>query len=59
MKALLETKYRVIIYWEGKLYIGIALKWGYEKLTSQLSMPGHVRTSIHYFQHEIPKLPQE
>ena len=27
LKAALETKYKVTTDWEGKLYIGIALKW--------------------------------
>ena len=26
LKAALEDKYKVTTYWEGKLYIGIALK---------------------------------
>ena len=42
MKASLEDKYKVTTYWEGKLYIGIALKWGYEKGMVQLSIPGYV-----------------
>ena len=41
--------------WEGKLYIGIALKWDYEKGTVQLSMPGYVRAALNGFQHEKPK----
>ena len=43
----------------GKLYIGIALKWDYEKGTVQLSMPGYVRTALHDLQHEKPKRSQE
>ena len=31
LKASLETKYKVTTDWEGKLHIGIALKWDYEK----------------------------
>ena len=39
LKAALESKYKVSTDWEGKLYIGIALKWDYEKGTVRLSMP--------------------
>ena len=42
-------KYSVTIDWEGKLYIGIALKWDYEKGTVQLSMTGSIRASLHAF----------
>ena len=62
LKASLETKYKVTTDWEGKLYIGIALKWDYEKGTVQLSMPGYVRAALHAFQafqHEKPILPQD
>ena len=41
------------------MYIGIALKWCYEKGTVQISLPGYVSAELHYFQHEKPKLPQE
>ena len=33
LKVALEDKYKVNTYWEGKLYIGISLKWDYEKGT--------------------------
>ena len=36
LKASLEDKYKVTTDWEGKLYIGIALKWDYKKGTVQL-----------------------
>ena len=42
-----EDKYKVTTYWEEKLYIGISLKWDYEKGMVQLSMPGYVRAAIH------------
>ena len=59
LKASLEDKYEVTTNWEGKLYIGIALKWDYEKGTIQLSMPGYVRAALHSFQHKKPKRPQD
>ena len=54
-----RKKYKVTTDWEGKLYIGIALKWDYEKGTVQNSMPGYVRAALHYLQHEKTKRPQE
>ena len=55
LKAALETKYKLTIDWEGKLYIGIAIKWDHEKGMVQLSMPGYVRAALHAFQHDKPK----
>ena len=46
LKAVLEDNYKVTTDWEGKLYIGIVLKWYYEKGTVQLSMPLYVRASF-------------
>ena len=34
LKEALENKYTVTKDWEGKLYIGIALKWDHEKARS-------------------------
>ena len=59
LKAKLETKYKVTKDWEGKLYIGISLKWDHEKGTVQLSMPGYVRATLHACQHKKPKRPQD
>ena len=59
LKSALETKYKVNTDWEGNLYIGIALKWEYEKGTFQLSIPGYVRAALNDFQHEKPKRPQD
>ena len=52
LKSALEDKYKVNIDWEGKLFIGIAMKWDYEKITVQLSMPSYLRAVLHSFQHE-------
>ena len=59
LKSALEYKYKVNTDWEGKLYIGIALKWDYGKGMVQLSMPIYVCVALHYFQHEKTKIPQE
>ena len=58
LKATLEDKYKVTTYWEGKLHIGIALKWDYEKVTVQLSTPGYLCAALNSFQHENPQNPK-
>ena len=58
LKASLK-KYKVTTDRGGKLYIGIALKWDYEKGTVQLSMPDYVRAALHAFQHDKPKRLQD
>ena len=55
LKAALEYKYKLTINWEGNLYIGIALKWDYEKGTVDLSMPGYVCAALHSIHHKKPK----
>ena len=59
LKAVLEYKYTVTTYWVDKLYIGIALKWDYEKGTVHISIPGYLRAALHSFQHKKPKIPQD
>ena len=56
---MLEDKYKVTTYWEGQFYIGIALKWDYEKVTVQISMTEYVRAALNSFQHKKPKRPQD
>ena len=51
MKSALEDKYKVTTDWEGKLYIGIALKWDYEKFMVQPSMQRYVLAELHSSQH--------
>ena len=57
MKAALETKYKVTTYWEGKLYIEIALNWDYDKGMVQLYIPIYKRAVLHSFQQDKPKQP--
>ena len=59
LKEVLETKYKVTTDWEGKLYIGIALMWDYEKGTVQISMPYYVHAALHDFKHNKTKRPQD
>ena len=58
LKTALEDKYKATTDWEGKLYIGIALKWDYEKFTVKLSILGYVTAALHSLQHkQIPQDP--
>ena len=59
LKSALEDKYKLTKGWEGKLYIGIALKWGFEIGTVKLSITGYVRVSLNAFQHKKLKRPQD
>ena len=59
LRSELEYKYKVPTDWEGKLYIGIALKWDYENFTVQLSMPVYVREELNSLQHKKPKIPKD
>ena len=55
MEVALEDKYKVTTDSEGILYIGITLKWDYEKVTFQISIPGYVQSALHLFQREKPQ----
>ena len=52
LEAALVKKNKVTTDWEGKFHIGIVLKWDYEIVTVQVSMPSYVRAALHAFQHE-------
>ena len=41
--------------WAGERYIGIDLKWDYEKRTLETSMDSYVKKALLQFQHEMPK----
>ena len=47
----LKQKYEITIYWEAKIYIGITLKWNYDKQTVQLSMPQYVPKALKQISH--------
>ena len=49
LKSALKKKYRVTTDWEEKFYIGIELKWDYEKVMVQLPMTGYVRVALYAF----------
>ena len=49
LKNALESVYKTTTDWEGKLYIGITLKWNYTKRTVELSIPGYIESTLHEF----------
>ena len=38
----LEKKHKITVDWEGAIFLGIHLKWNYERREVELSMPGYV-----------------
>jgi hypothetical protein len=55
--ALLRT-YELTTDWTATVYSGMTLKWGYNKRTCDISMPGYVSNVLSKFQHNSPKHPQ-
>ena len=49
----LKEKYTISEDWEKKIYIGITLKWDYNKRTVDLSMPGYVTAALQQFRHQL------
>jgi hypothetical protein len=50
--------YEITTDWGGKVYSGMTLKWDYQKLTCDISMPGYFANLLNKFQHDHPKHPQ-
>jgi hypothetical protein len=44
--------------WTAMVYSGMKLKWDYNKLICDISMPGYVSNILRKFQHDSPKHPQ-
>lgn len=55
----LEDKYKVTTDLQGKVYVGITLKWNNTQCTIQLFMPGNVQAALHQFQHHTPLCKQD
>ena len=51
--AALKDKYEATTDWTGGTYLGITIKWDYEKQTCDLSMPGYIKAALHCSQHTI------
>ena len=51
---LIETvskRYPITVSWNPDYYLGMTLKWDYEKRTVECSMPGYVQEALLKFQH--------
>ena len=59
MKKVLEQYYKITINLEGRNYVGIDLKWDYQKRTVDTSVPGYVEQAVHKVQHKKPTKPQD
>ena len=44
--------------WKGDLFVGIKLKWDYDKCTLDTHIPNFVPKALHKYQHAKPKRPQ-
>ena len=53
LKQVLEQHYQVTTDWAGERYVGIHLKWDYNKQRVHLYMPGYVRKALKQFQHKL------
>jgi hypothetical protein len=54
----LKEHYEVTIDWKGELFVGIKLKWDYDKRTLDTHVPNYVPKALHKFQHPTPSRPQ-
>lgn len=53
LKQVLEEHYQVTTDWAGERYVGIHLKWDYNKQRVNLYMPGYVRKALKQFQYKL------
>jgi hypothetical protein len=48
----LGDRYPIKVDLKAEFYLGITIKWDYDKRTAKLSMPGYVKEALLEFQHE-------
>jgi hypothetical protein len=53
LKQVLEEHYKVTTDWAGERYVGIHLKWDYNKRQVHLYMPGYVKKALIQFGHKL------
>ena len=51
LKKVLEQHYKVTADWNGGRYIGIHLRWDYQKREVHLHMPGYVKNALKQLGH--------
>ena len=54
LEAALTAHYPITTNWTGDRYIGIDLKWNYEKRELITSMKGYVKRALQEFKHPTP-----
>jgi hypothetical protein len=57
-KTTLEKHQGITFNLTGGKYVGISLKWDYDKRMLHTSVPDFVKNRLHKFQHSIPPKPQ-
>ena len=57
LQETLKEHYDITVDWTGEKYVGISLKWDYNKRTLDISMPGYVNEARKRFGHKDPKQP--
>ena len=58
LAAAIERFYPLSKDWEGKLYLGMTLKWNYHERYVDVSMPGYVLRALQRYEHPMPAKPQ-
>ena len=53
-----RLSYKMKIDWTGTKYLGLTLKWNYNKRYVDLSMPGYIERLLQRFSHSNPITPQ-
>ena len=57
LKSTLERWYDITVDWDGSKYVGINLKWDYDKRTLDTNVPGFVNSKLEQFDYQPPKKP--
>ena len=55
----LKKMFTISIDWDGELFLGLTLKWDYDKRICDVSMPNYVNNALHKFQHDPPLRSQD
>ena len=54
LETIINKYHNITKYWEGNKYVGIDLKWDYEKITYRATMDGYILDLRNKFQHMQP-----
>ena len=56
--STLKKHYNITVDCKGELFVGIKLKWDYDKRTLDTHIPNFIPKALHKYQHAKPKQPQ-